>query len=224
MSHQYQLLLSAFAAICIGGVIVMLTRRRPAAKKFAGKKRAKRKAKRKVASASRKRAVAARRRAIDSGSVTTHNNLPDRTANARDVAAYVVQKIGPVTPMKLNRLIAICQAAAIAEDGRPLFADTITASPTGPIPTLIFKEHAGKAEIAEVPDGQIETIVPKAQERIDTVLERCGAMDEHNLNRLTCTSPWRTVRQRAVNGGGDPVFDQMEFADVWKMIAERIAA
>jgi hypothetical protein len=81
---------------------------------------------------------------------------------------------------------------------------------------MIFKEHAGK--------GEIEMIVPKAQERIDAVLERCGSMDEHNLNRLTCTSPWRDARSRAANGGGDPVIGHKELVDVWKMIADRLAA
>jgi uncharacterized phage-associated protein len=223
MSHQFQLLLSVIAGVCVAGVIVALLTRRAPAKKAAGKRRHKGKAKR-TAGSRRRKQVAPRRTAIESGSMTTHYDLPDRLVNARDVAAYIVQKIGPVTPMKLNRLITICQAAAISEDGRPLFQDTIAASPTGPIPTTIFKEHAGKGVIAEVPEGQVEMIVPRAQERIDIVLERCGTLDEHNLNRLTCTSPWREARSRAVNGGGDPVIDHTQLADVWKMIAERLAA
>jgi uncharacterized phage-associated protein len=148
----------------------------------------------------------------------------DRPVNARDVAAYIVQQIGALTSMKLNRLIYLCQAASVAEEGRPLFEDAIHATAAGPVPTTIFKEHAHKKTIDRVPDGRIDKLSPRAQSRIDEALKLCGKLNEQSLNEITCTGPWTKARSRVVNEKGDPQIEHTELAGVWKSFVRSTAA
>jgi uncharacterized phage-associated protein len=213
-----------------GVTTVMVVRANAAKKQSPAAKRLKAK-QRKLAGSRRRRArVAGRQRERDSRTLREYRPVPapverdDRPVNARDVAAYIVQRIGSVTSMKLNRLIYLCQAASVAEDGRPLFEDAIHATAAGPVPTTIFKEHAHQKTIDRVPDGRIDKLSPRAQSRIDEALKFCGKLNEQTLNEITCTGPWTKARARVVNEKGDPEIGSSELAGVWKAFVRSIAA
>jgi uncharacterized phage-associated protein len=181
------------------------------------RRRAPRKAKIRARSVSAPQGLAIRK-------VATSYDRPDGTADARDVAAYIVRTLGPVTSMKLNRLIYLCQAASVASDGHLLFEDAIHATAAGPIPATIFGEHAGRDAIREVPNGRTAMLDKIGQRRIDDVLKRFGSFDEARLNQITCSGPWKTARNRVVNEDGEALIDPKDLGPWWKQISERVPA
>ena len=54
-------------------------------------------------------------------------------ATAHDVAAYILQKKGEMTAMKLQKLVYYSQAWSVVWDERPLFHEKIEAWANGPV-------------------------------------------------------------------------------------------
>ena len=103
---------------------------------------------------------------------------------AVDVANYLVERCYPATIHKLNRLVYLVQAEAIATTGEPLFEDCIEAWQCDPVvPTVIhaFGEQ-GDAVIAE-PTERAE-VEPNAARLIDSVAEKYGSLSAFDLVSL----------------------------------------
>ena len=65
-------------------------------------------------------------------------------ASVHDLAAYILKKQGPMTAMKLQKLVYYCQAWSLVWDDRPMFTARIEAWASGPVVRDLYKEHAGK--------------------------------------------------------------------------------
>ena len=106
---------------------------------------------------------------------------------ATDVANYLVERWGrcyPATIHKLNRLVYLVQAEAIATTGESFFEDRIEAWQCGPVvPAVIhaFGEQ-GDAVIAE-PIEHVE-VEPNAVRLIDSVAEKYGSLSAFDLVSL----------------------------------------
>ena len=50
-----------------------------------------------------------------------------------DVAAYILERQGSMTTMKLQKLVYYCQAWSLVWDERPLFDESIEAWANGPV-------------------------------------------------------------------------------------------
>src|SRR5271170_6235706 len=66
-----------------------------------------------------------------------------KTPNAHDVAAYILQKCGPMTAMKLQKLVYYCQAWSLVWDESPLFNEPIEAWANGPVVPSLFSKLQG---------------------------------------------------------------------------------
>ena len=137
MSHLGQLLL--LGAAVTGAILALLIRSRTGKKQTVAQRlRVKAKKKKRSGSRRRRSQAAKKRHARERRLLREYrpvSSLPesiDEPVNARDVAAYIVETIGAVTSMKLNRLIYLCQAASIAEDGRPSSAIRSMPPPAAP--------------------------------------------------------------------------------------------
>jgi uncharacterized phage-associated protein len=64
-----------------------------------------------------------------------------RQVSAKDVAAYILQRLGPMTTMKLQKLLYYCQAWSLVWDEEPLFYEAIEAWANGPVVREVFEEH-----------------------------------------------------------------------------------
>ena len=106
---------------------------------------------------------------------------------AVEVANYLIERWGsdcPATIHKLNRLVYLAQAEAIATTGEQLFEDRIEAWQCGPVvPAVIhaFGEQ-GDAVIAE-PTERAE-VEPNAARLIDSVAEKYGPLSAFDLVSL----------------------------------------
>ncbi len=113
-----------------------------------------------------------------------------------DVAAFILRNRGPMTAMKLQKLVYYAQAWSLVWDERPLFAETIEAWANGPVCPDLYQAHRGKFMLSpgEI-DGDPDTIDADGRETIEAVLEFYGNKEPQWLSDLThMESPWRDVR------------------------------
>lgn len=106
---------------------------------------------------------------------------------AIDVANYLVERWGrdyPVTIHKLNRLVYLAQAEAVATTGEPLFEDHIEAWQCGPVVPAVTHalDEWGDAAITE-PTEHAE-VKPNVARLIDSVAEKYGSLSAFDLISL----------------------------------------
>ena len=106
---------------------------------------------------------------------------------AIDVANYLVERWGrcyPGTIHKLNRLVYLVQAEAIAATGESLFEDRIEAWQCGPVvPTVIHAFGERDDTVITEPIEHVE-VKPDAARLIDSVAEKYGSLSAFDLVSL----------------------------------------
>lgn len=120
-------------------------------------------------------------------------------AHVEDVAIYIMEQCGPMTAMKLQKLVYYSQAWHLVWDEEPLFSDPIEAWANGPIVRSLYRQHRGKFSLngpAEITDGDSSRLTPSERETIDQVLRAYGDKSAHWLSELTHNEePWRRARE-----------------------------
>ena len=115
-------------------------------------------------------------------------------ASVADAAAYVLEKHGAMTAMKLHKLLYYAQAWHLVWDEEPLFDERIEAWANGPIVPAIYQQHRGRFKLDSW-DGDAANLAPNEAESVDVVLEDYGNMSAHDLSTLThLEAPWRDAR------------------------------
>lgn len=118
--------------------------------------------------------------------------------SVRDVAAYILRKQGPMTHMKLQKLVYYCQAWALVWDGEPLFAEEIQAWANGPVVPDLYNCFRGQFEItpdAAIGGGSPDRLNNVSRETIDAVLSNYGDKTPVWLSSLTHQEePWKDAR------------------------------
>lgn len=76
-------------------------------------------------------------------------------ADVFDVAAYILNKQGRMTTMKLQKLCYYAQAWHLVWAEKPLFDEPIQAWANGPVCPELYQAHKGKFDIdaRELPQG-----------------------------------------------------------------------
>jgi uncharacterized phage-associated protein len=116
-------------------------------------------------------------------------------AKVDDVAAAVLDRTGPVTSMKLQKLIYYCQAWHLVRANTPLFEDRIEAWSQGPVIPSIYKKHRNKFQVSSWPGGNAQALDVKELETIGWVLDKYSHFSAESLSRMTHIElPWRIAR------------------------------
>lgn len=120
-------------------------------------------------------------------------------ARIEDVATYVLDKLGPITAMKLQKLCYYAQAWNLVWEDRPLFDARIEAWANGPVIPELYRLHAGRLNLASGDlEGEASALTAGESETIDVVLGFYGLMNAHQLSELTHREdPWRQARESA---------------------------
>lgn len=108
---------------------------------------------------------------------------------ARDVVAYIEQRLPNATEMQLCTLAYYAQAWNIAWEGRPLFPDRIEAWRYGPVPADCRngRKHG--------PRRQPRPLSVAAREVVDAIIEFYGPMSASKLVELSHgEGPWKDAR------------------------------
>jgi uncharacterized phage-associated protein len=123
-------------------------------------------------------------------------------AQVLDVAKYILQKQGRMTPMKLQKLVYYAQVSALVDD-EPLFADALKAWEQGPVVPTLFHAHKGRAQIDESAIvGDSSRLADAERARIDGVLAFYGNMSARYLSDRTHRErPWIEARAHGERHG-----------------------
>ncbi len=117
-------------------------------------------------------------------------------ATAHDVAAYILQKKGEMTAMKLQKLVYYSQAWSLVWDEEVLFTDRIEAWVNGPVVPELYRLHRGKFKVSHWPEGDPESLSRAQRETIDAVLDYYGDKPSQWLSDLTHReAPWNQARK-----------------------------
>jgi len=122
-------------------------------------------------------------------------------ANVHDVAAYILEKHGTMTAMKLQKLVYYCQAWSLVWDEKPIFPEKIQAWANGPVVYELYDQHRGQFQVAHWSAGNPEALTKKEKETVDSVLGFYGDKPSQWLSDLTHNEdPWRDARKGLAPG------------------------
>jgi uncharacterized phage-associated protein len=119
-----------------------------------------------------------------------------------DVAKYILEKMGPVTAWKLQKLVYYSQAWSVVWDEEPLFEERIEAWANGPVVPELFKKHKGlfKVSPSDIP-GDSNKLEKHHKETIDAIVRDYGDYTSQYLSDLThMEDPWKEARGTAPEG------------------------
>ena len=116
-------------------------------------------------------------------------------ASSLDVAEYILQQKGPVTAMKLQKLVYYAQAWSLALEHEPIFEESIEAWANGPVVRELFESHRGQYYVSAIPSGDPEQLSEEQKETIDAVVIYYGQKSPEWLrDRTHSEDPWRKAR------------------------------
>lgn len=115
--------------------------------------------------------------------------------SAHDVAAYILEKKGLMTTMKLQKLVYYSQAWSLVWDERPLFNEEIQAWANGPVVRELYDAHRGQFQVSTWERGNVSALDEKAKETVDAVLKFYGDKTGQWLSDLShMEAPWKDAR------------------------------
>lgn len=116
-------------------------------------------------------------------------------ASAQDLAAFILNRHGPTSAMKLQKLCYYAQAWSIAWNRGPIFEETIEAWVNGPVVASLWEEHKGQREVAHIV-GDPSRLSAEQALTVESVLEFYGHRSAEWLSELTHReAPWLEARQ-----------------------------
>jgi len=114
-----------------------------------------------------------------------------------DVAEYILAQCGPLSAMKLQKLVYYSQAWALVWDDAPLFPEEIEAWANGPVVRDLYEKHRGMFLVEpKTFVGAAENLTADQQETVDAVLKAYGNRSAQWLSDQTHSeAPWQLARE-----------------------------
>ena len=114
------------------------------------------------------------------------------TVTVYDIAQYILEKNGPMTSMKLQKLVYYSQAWATVWDDDVLFDEQVEAWDNGPVVRELWEANKGKFKISSVDGGNASAVNASQRETIDRVLNFYSDKNAQWLSDLThMEDPWK---------------------------------
>lgn len=121
-------------------------------------------------------------------------------ADVYDVAAYILEQRGPMTAMKLQKLVYYSQAWSIVWDDDALFNEEIEAWKNGPVVRELWEAHRGQFRVERIPSGSVAALSEDQTDTIDLVLNFYGDKSAQWLSDLThLEDPWKNAYAKGEN-------------------------
>lgn len=117
-------------------------------------------------------------------------------ATVFDVARYILDKVGSMSAMKLQKLVYYSQAWSLVWDDAPLFEERIEAWANGPVVRRLYDHHRGQFTVFPGHiSGDVDALTKDQIETIDAVLDAYGDRSAQWLSDQTHSeAPWQRAR------------------------------
>jgi uncharacterized phage-associated protein len=110
---------------------------------------------------------------------------------AKDVAAYILRKLGQMSSMKLQKLSYYSQAYSLAWFNEPIFDDQIEAWTNGPVIPALWREHKGQFMVEGLSEGNADAVLGRDALVVDSIIDSMGGLSGKQLSDLSHSeSPW----------------------------------
>ncbi|MQX38118.1 Panacea domain-containing protein [Roseospira navarrensis] len=120
--------------------------------------------------------------------------------SARDVGQYILSAHGPMTAMKLQKLVYYSQAWSVVWDDDVLFPEDIEAWKNGPVVRDLWEATRGQFRISEIPGGDAATLNETQQDSVNRVLDFYAGQSAQWLSDLThMEDPWKNAYAKGQN-------------------------
>lgn len=119
-------------------------------------------------------------------------------ANVFDAAKYILERMGPMSAMKLQKLVYYAQAWSLVWDDAPLFNSRIEAWANGPVVRELYNVHRGSFIVSPTDFASLtsEKLTDIQRETVDAVLEAYGNRSAQWLSDQThAEDPWRMAME-----------------------------
>lgn len=122
-------------------------------------------------------------------------------ASVHDVVSYLLKKRGPMTVMKLQKLMYYCQAWSLVWDEKPMFAARIEAWANGPVIPALYSIHRGQFQVRKWPVGDPDNLADQQKETVNAIIDFYGPKTAQWLSDLTHREkPWQDARAGLEDG------------------------
>ncbi|HEM3526234.1 TPA: SocA family protein [Streptococcus suis] len=115
-----------------------------------------------------------------------------------DVALFIVDELGEMSTMKLQKLCYYAQAWSLAWDGVPLFEEDFQAWANGPVCKELYDIHKGQFSVIAddiAPHSSGYEFTSDEAESLEVVINDYGDKEAFWLSELTHQErPWRETR------------------------------
>lgn len=120
--------------------------------------------------------------------------------SALDVAQYILDAHGPMTTMKLQKLVYYSQAWSTVWDDDKMFPERIEAWKNGPVVRELWDATRGEFRVDSVHRGDSGNLSATHRETVDRVLKFYGGHDAQWLSDLThMEEPWKAAYAKGQN-------------------------
>ncbi|MFV2197384.1 Panacea domain-containing protein [Nocardiopsis sp. LOL_012] len=147
-------------------------------------------------------------------------------ADVTDVARYILDRLGPMSAMKLQKLCYYSYGYHLAWEERPLFPERFEAWANGPVAPDLYTRHRGLFSVEpEDIGGDPEALDPGERESVDLVLGSLRDFSAHHLSAMTHReAPWLRARERAGAEGLERSNEPLTEADIHEYFTTLTAA
>jgi uncharacterized phage-associated protein len=137
-----------------------------------------------------------------------------------DVSAYILQKQGPMTAMKLQKLCYYSKAWHLVWDSAALFPEDFEAWANGPVCRKLYASHRGQFGVTSEPRGDADALTDPEKQSIDVVLQTYGEFTAYQLSSLTHREdPWKDARGDLPAGArSDRTIDDASMAEYYEAL------
>lgn len=115
-----------------------------------------------------------------------------------DVAEFILQQKGPISSVKLQRLVYYSQVWSLALDGKNIFEEPVEAWKNGPVVRNLLEKTRNNEQIPSVYSGDPSLIDEDSKDTIIAVLIYYGQKSGDWLQNLVHNEePWIEARKNA---------------------------
>lgn len=117
-------------------------------------------------------------------------------ASVFDVAQHILKKQGPMSAMKLQKLVYYSQAWHTVWADKALFRHKIEAWKDGPVCPALWREHANQFRVSGLDQGNQNALDARERRTVKQVLDFYGKHSAQWLSDLTHSEdPWLDARR-----------------------------